>query len=449
MHSFRHSLLALCLLFVVNTYTWGQTATISKCGYAAVVGKYEQTFPGFIKAQDAYYEQVAEKAQYKKKGKGTIYQIPVVFHVIYNTATQNIDDSCILNQLQILNDAYRHRHADTGKTRDIFKPFAADAEIQFVLATQDPNGNATTGITRTSTNITQFGDLLSLYTNSFDSVERIKFTAQGGMDPWPTTKYLNIWIADMSDPNYGIALLGYATPPMNPLPPNWQAGSFPPLTDGVVLQYQTIGNNNPYVGDLQGLSLAGRTAVHEVGHYLGLRHIGGDAQSCGASTDGIGDTPTMLQSDQKANACQSAVANSCTVGANDTLDMWENYMDYSTDICQTLFTNGQAALMKDVVENQRNTLADSIGVQMTDVKNVNRDAKFTIYPNPASTAIYVDYPGKISSCFILNLMGQTVQKVDGHAIQKREIELNNLAPGTYILQLDAAPEKLYQRFQVK
>lgn len=448
MYSFYRSVLMSCSLLLTSFYGSAQTATLPKCGYAAVIEKYEQTFPGFKHAQDTYFEEVAQKAHNKKKTTGIIYQIPIVFHVVYNAAAQNIDDSCILNQLQILNDAYRNKHADTGKTRAIFKPFAADAEIQFILATKDPNGNPTTGITRSLTNIPKFGDLLALYSNNFDSVERIKSTAQGGMDPWPTTEYLNIWIADMSDPNYGIALLGYATPPLNPLPPNWPTGSFPPLADGVVLQYQTVGNNNPNAGDLQGLSLAGRTAVHEVGHYLGLRHIGGDAQTCGQSTDGIGDTPTMLQSTQIANACQSATANSCTVGITDTVDMWENYMDYSNDICQTLFTHGQVALMKDVVENQRSTLADSMGVT-TEVKSTETDQKFTLYPNPANTIIYIDYPGKINSCSILNMMGQTIQTIDGSTIRKHEIQLNNLVPGTYILQLHTSSVKLYQRFQVK
>lgn len=430
-------------LLSAGIQSYAQQAHILRCGHQAVMQQYEEAYPGFMKAKDAYFQEVAKSADARNKATGVVYRIPVVFHVVYNTSAQNVDDSNILSQLNVLNEAYRRRHADTSKTRGIFKPFSADAEIEFYLATTDPSGNPTTGITRTHTNITAFGDALDMMTtNSLDAVERIKIASKGGFDAWPTNRYLNIWIADMEDPLFGIFLLGYATPPMNPLPPNWQNGSFPAnLIDGVVLQYQTIGKHNPYASDLMGLVSEGRTAVHEVGHYLGLRHIGGDAQTCGTSDDGIQDTPTMLQSSQTAGACPSVSANSCTVGTTDTMDMWENYMDYSNDICQSLFTHGQVALMRSIVSNQRIVL---------NVEDVNAAAtRFTLYPNPATDMIYVDYPGKVNSYNILNVMGQTITTIPAEGAQKGEIRLTGLTPGMYILQINTAAKKLHQRFQVR
>jgi hypothetical protein len=433
----------LLFLFILlsqldNEYASAQSQ-LPQCGYKQVMQQYEKAYPGFKKFQDVYFEDVNRNSNLAHKTSGTIYRIPVVFHVIYNNAIQNIDDSNIHSQLAVLNSAFRNNHADTGNTRPIFKPLAADAEIEFYLATQDPDGNPTTGITRTFSNVSKFGDFTSLFSGVFDSFERVKHTALGGIDSWPADRYLNIWIADIADPLYGIALLGYATPPTNPLPPNWGNYVLPPIGDGVVLLYQTIGKNNPYTGDLMGLVSAGRTAVHEVGHYLGLRHISGDGNDCSDGDDGIYDTPTMMQSTQQ-NSCDTG-QNTCNLTAIDTLDMWENYMDYSNDLCQTMFTQGQVALMRSIASNQRSIL------EINDLSKVNHS--FTIYPNPATHEIYIDYPGKIETYVIYNIMGQAVQKADSKTVINGELKLNGIPPSNYILELTTPNGKLHQRFQVR
>ena len=107
--------------------------------------------------------------------------IPVVVHVVWNTPAQNIADEQIFSQIDILNEDYNRLNADTNKTRGIFKPIAASANVQFCLAQQDPLGNPTSGITRTYTTVTSFG-----------VDDEMKFNATGGIDAWPTDKYLNI-----------------------------------------------------------------------------------------------------------------------------------------------------------------------------------------------------------------------------------------------------------------
>lgn len=229
-----------------------------------------------------------------------VVTIPVVFHVVYNNSTENISDAQINSQLQVLNDDFRRLNSDADGTWSQ----AADAEINFCLATVDPNGNATNGITRTSTTQTSFG------TN-----DQVKFNSSGGKDAWPASDYLNIWICDISG-----GILGYAQFP---------GGSA--ATDGVVNDYQYFGTTGTATAPFD----LGRTLTHEVGHYLNLRHIWGDG---GCSVDDfVSDTPT---SDAPNYGCTPTHV-SCG-----STDMVQNYMDYSDDACMNLFTLGQKSRMQ-------------------------------------------------------------------------------------------------------
>ena len=230
-----------------------------------------------------------------------VITIPVVFHVVYNTTAENISDARILAQLQVLNEDFRRLNSDADGTW----PQAADTEIQFCLATVDPNGNPTTGITRTSTSVTSFG-----------SSNTVKFNSSGGKDAWPRDSYLNYWVCDLSG-----GLLGYAQFP---------GGSA--STDGVVCDYLytgTVGSSPPFN--------LGRTGTHEVGHWLNLRHIWGDG-GCGVD-DFVADTPV---SDGPNYGCSPSTV-SCS-----TVDMVQNYMDYSDDACMNLFTLGQKTRMQAI-----------------------------------------------------------------------------------------------------
>ena len=151
------------------------------------------------------------------------------------------------HRVDVLNADFRRLNADANNTW----PQAQDSEIEFCLATVDPNGNATTGITRTSTNTTAFG------TN-----DQVKSNSSGGKDAWDASKYMNMWVCDISG-----GILGYAQFP---------GGN--PATDGVVIDYQYFGT----IGTASASFDLGRTATHEVGHYLNLRHIWGDG---GCSVD--------------------------------------------------------------------------------------------------------------------------------------------------------------------
>lgn len=435
---------ALLLLTSTARAQTKQISNIPRCGFDEVLKYYRRIDPDYQKRLESSYQDHASE-----KGTAQVYKIPVVFHVVYDPATpaQNLPDSVILNQLQVLNDAYRHRHKDTGTIRAIFKPLAADAQIEFYLATKDPQGNTTTGITRTQTSIPMFGDYVNDTTMA--PLERIKKTAQGGIDPWPVSRYLNIWIADMSDITFGqIVLFGYATPPNNPLPPNWSHNyKADSLIQGVVIQYQVTGNNNPYNSQIPGgLGTAGRSAVHEVGHYLGLRHIWGDASpadSCKTSgDDGISDTPPQAVASTMNSTCPSASQNTCSGTTGDLPDMWEDYMDYSNDKCVTMFTAGQVSHMRIITAYQKDTLIGLVGIQQPEPTHYS----ISIYPQPASDEFFIRFDGPISSLKLTDVLGREVF-VNRNADKRYDI--SGLANGCYVIQLRSGANTYIQKLLVQ
>lgn len=253
-----------------------------------------------------------------------VITIPVVFHIVWNTSAQNIPDSRILAQLDVLNKDFARLNADASNTPSAFQGVAANTNIQFCLAQRDPNGNATTGIIRRQTSVT-----------SFSSNNNIKFNSTGGSDAWPRDSYLNFWSGNLSG-----GLLGYAQFP---------GGTA--STDGVVCLFSSIGG--PSAPGTATPYHLGRTATHEVGHWLNLRHIWGDA-TCG--NDFVSDTPTQQTSN---GGCPTFPKVTCSNGPNG--DMFMNYMDYTYDACMNIFTQGQSARMNATLNGTRASLLTSLG----------------------------------------------------------------------------------------
>ncbi|APX98990.1 GEVED domain-containing protein [Lacinutrix venerupis] len=243
----------------------------------------------------------------QNKVVGDIITLPVVIHVLYRNATENISVAQIQSQLDVLNEDFRRTNPDADNTWSQ----AADTQIEFCLATVDPNGNATTGITRKSTTRRDWG-----------TSDDMKRSSTGGIDPWDTSQYLNMWVVPQMLSNGG-TILGYAQFP---------GGSA--ATDGVVMGYNYFGR----VGAVSAPFDGGRTTTHEVGHFLNLRHIWGDS-NCG--NDFVSDTPTHQTSN-----------GGCPVGqvSCGSTDMVQNYMDYTNDSCMNLFTTGQKNRMRAVLE---------------------------------------------------------------------------------------------------
>jgi hypothetical protein len=247
--------------------------------------------------------------------------IPVVVHIVH-TGTPvgvgtNIPDSQILEQIRILNEDFRRKNADANLTPAQFLPVAADSNIEFVLAKQDPSGLPTSGIVRIQGPKTIY---------SPDDATLI-----GQLSQWNPEEYMNIWVLPLTSP-----FIGYASFPVSNLP-GLNFTPFPIISDGVTIDYRFFG-----IGGSATTASRGRTATHEVGHYLGLRHIWGDG-GCGVD-DFVLDTPDQ----DSANTICNANAAKFSCGNN---NMIQNYMDYTPDPCMNIFTKGQVERFDVVLAN--------------------------------------------------------------------------------------------------
>ena len=305
-----------------------------------------------IEQQTAAFVQARQEARANgAQMQPVVVTIPVVFHVVYANDQENIPDARILEQLQVLNDDFRRLNAD----QDNIWPQAADTEIEFCLATRDPNGAPSDGILRVPTTVSGFG-----------TSDNVKFTSSGGSDAWPADEYMNFWVC-----NLGGGLLGYAQFP---------GGN--PATDGIVCGYQFTGLNGPGAGAYN----LGRTATHEVGHWLNLRHIWGDG-GCGAD-DFVADTP---ESDGANYGCALGHI-SCS-----TEDMVQNYMDYSDDACMNVFSQGQADRMQAVFApgGARASLLTSNGC-LPAVPDFDLDAALVGVDSPSGFACSTDVSASVT-----------------------------------------------------
>ncbi|MDF7812874.1 M43 family zinc metalloprotease [Hymenobacter sp. YC55] len=340
-----------------------------------------------------------------------VITIPVVVHVLYNTAAENVKDAQVESQIAVLNQDFAKANSDARLVPDVFKPLAANTNIQFVLAQQDPNGAPTTGIIHKQTKVTSFG------TNDV-----VKNSKRGGDDAWPASNYLNIWVC-----NLGGGLLGYAQFPGGKA-----------STDGVVVLYSSLpgGSAVPYN--------KGRTATHEVGHWLNLRHIWGDA-SCG--NDLVADTPTQQTSNY---GCPDYPHVTC----NNKGDMSMNYMDYTDDACMYMFSAGQSARMNALFDagGSRASLLNSPGAkagrQLAVASELAGKAAVRLYPNPATQTLNVSVPEKQAATWtvkVYDLSGYEMKQAryDGQG----RVAVASLPQGLYQVVMSDGAQTIRQRFQ--
>jgi hypothetical protein len=241
--------------------------------------------------------------------KAKIVAIKTVVHVVHRTDAQNISTAQIRSQISALNKDFRATNPDRSQTPAVWKGLVADSRIKFKLVK----------VTRTRTTKTGF---------SFD--DGVKKASTGGIAPLDPKTHLNIWVCPLTG-----GLLGYAQFPGGPR-----------ATDGVVINVQAFGTK----GTAQAPFNKGRTATHEVGHYLNLRHIWGDTEDCSGS-DMVADTPNCAGPNFGKPTFPTA---SCNNGPNG--DMFVNYMDYTDDAAMFMFTTQQVLRMRTALETARSGL---------------------------------------------------------------------------------------------
>lgn len=280
----------------VNGIDEATTEQIShrSCGTNEALERLLKEDPSMRKRMEAIEEATSEFISNPDKRRlvNGVITIPVVVHVVYNSAVENISDAQVQSQIAVLNEDYNNTNADRTLVPAEFTDEQTSVGIKFVLDR----------IIRVKTSKKSWG------TN-----DAVKKSQMGGSDPVDPSQYLNMWAC-----NLGQGLLGYAQFPGGKA-----------STDGVVILYSAFGRTGTLITSYD----RGRTATHEVGHWLNLRHIWGDA-TCG--NDLVADTPPASGANYgcpgypKLTTCTGRLA-----------EMTMNYMDYTDDACMYMFTNGQ------------------------------------------------------------------------------------------------------------
>ena len=395
------------LIFTLTVLALTNQLTAQRClssSYQQEQLKNDLSLAEKINAVEIFTRQhIATQNNIANRIEGTVIKIPVVVHILYHLPSEKITDAQVQSQITALNICFRRRNADTINTPARFKSLAADCEIEFQLAISDPRRRSTSGIIRKYTPVSRW-----------EADDKVKFSSEMGDDAWDPKSYLNIWVCNLEQVAGYSSVMGGAE-----------------NKDGIVIGFPAFGTINTK----QGYDM-GKTAVHEVGHWLGLKHLWGDTD-CG--DDGVADTPKQAWYNID---CPSGIRISCTNGPNG--DMYMDYMDFTSDACMNMFTLGQKARMKALFEpgGVRNPILSSKGLNIPLIFESplpEQDPKWLeprLYPNPATSVLQIDlsydtrWMGK--TIFISNLTGQTVMNVVITSKNQR-IDISKLKSGMYFL----------------
>ena len=349
-------------------------------------------------------------------GYRSVVNIPVVVHVVWNTNPENVSNEQILSQIEALNRDFRAMDPGIDEVPAVFQDDIGDVEFEFCLASIDPAGNATTGITRTYTdNPVGIGGTSAVY-----------HSGQGGADAWDPNLYLNIWVAKFSGNIGGISSF---------------PGTGDPFEDGVVvnyLQFGTINTAPPYH--------LGHTCTHEIGHYFNLEHVWGPSiLSCCDEDDFVADTPNACET--YLNTCPVHPVVSCSVP-----DMFMNYMFYTEDACMAMFSKGQKDRMRAALNLFRPGLLDSDKCGTVATTHREETAHLTLLQNPIahgelSFELASPAPGRWKAQ-VLNAFGQCVylQAIEPNATVV--FPIGPVTAGVYWLELSNGRERIGERFLV-
>ncbi|MFK8104414.1 MAG: M43 family zinc metalloprotease [Saprospiraceae bacterium] len=348
-----------------------------------------------------------------------VITIPVVVHVVWENSSENISEEQILSQILVLNQDFRKSNPDfSDNVPSSFLSVAADTEIEFCLAQKDPTGQVSTGITRTKTELSNIG-----------GNQQIHYSNLGGKDGWPPENYLNIWVGSIGGEN------GRATAP---------GTAANPAEDGVVIDPKAFGttglaaNNQPFH--------LGRTATHEIGHYLNLQHIWGAGNGGDCSIDdGVADTPRQLTWYTGCPDPQSFTCNS--------KDMFMNFMDYVDDECMGLFTLGQKARMLATLNGPRQDLVSTDACDSISGISAISQRGFLVYPNPSAGPIYLQWEttplGQDARYELLGIQGKIWSTGALTATFLQRLTIPQVPAGLYLLRVWEQGRSFSQKIMIQ
>jgi hypothetical protein len=472
------------LLFISFSSTiYAQDIINKNCGFSTILNEIVKVAPNY----ENEYQQLFLNSKTNPNNRfhnlvDTIYTVQVAVHIVYlaNNKYENIPDSIVKTQIDALNRDFNSLNADSLNLRDFFKPFRGNAKIKFELAKFKPNGSPTTGIEHVQGKLGTVGSFNPILDNMKRSNDLLSGILGSGTPSWVVSKYLNIWVCDLNFQSRKCrtclnlcdtcgALGGYAYPPANI--PHWEQvliiggdtirqnsalnrGS----NDGIVIDFRFFGQNNWFARDSMSERARtrygqGRTTVHEVGHYFGLRHTWGDAiepltpNGC-VLDDYIDDTPNNNAAfaneipDRINNPCDTSI-NSCDDQylGRDYPDMFENYMDYSGDLCYNLFTKQQVDFMRLILTTKRtgiiiNREVESIPTAINNTKL--KENGISIYPNPAKNTLNILLEKPLKSAVNVSLIDVSGKVVINRIISAnttiQNLDISALANGMYMIQ---------------
>ena len=433
------TLLALALLGVEATTA--QSVNTPRCGHDIIRESYFANHPdaraSYEAAREASFAAMADEPQAKTTANGPI---PVVFHVVLTASQLNTigGTAGVMERadssIAVLNRDYNRRNGDSTLIPAVFKPLYSNMDIQFGLARRNEQGQATTGVEiytiPSSAGITAFSANpdANAHGSGFACSDAKYSTTQGGngLSAWDQSKYLNIWICNINNPN---GVLGIA------ISPNTSTlFGVPAAERGVVLNYGAFGKRRLATQYFISGIDQGRTLTHEIGHFFELEHIWGTsaAGTC-ADDDGINDTPPQF--DENYN-CPTGVIPNCTNSPGG--EMYMNYMDYLDDACLVMFTNGQGVRMRQQLQfggpsyglTQNPTLTVPL-----DIDDVAAAIKLNLAPNPARGFATLSFDPKagIGRAVLVDALGRSL----------RIFNSTSRSAGTISLDLSGVPAGLY------
>lgn len=361
-----------------------------------------------------------------------VVTLPIVVHIIHNGDQigqgENLADAQVFSQIEVLNQDFRRLFGTPGF---VDGNAGVDTRIEFCMAQQDPDGNPTNGI-----------DRQNLGVNSWTTFEGLDEEVKS-QTMWDPERYINIWVCRFG--GFMGFVGGYAYFPEASTLEGLEGAEATAAIDGIMMSHIVFGSSDGYPqGEYPPFNDKGRSLTHEMGHFLGLRHIWGDEDSCEA-TDYCDDTPPVLGVHTECEPIDT-----CTDDA--FFDMIENHMDYTPDTCKSIFTQGQTDRMWIALNNspRRQALLTSNACQAPTMA-VGASVREVVkaYPNPAADRLFISAEKDLKTLpyRIYSTLGSQV--AEGFLDEAASADISVLAQGVYFLKVEVEPGAVLVRFVKK